>query len=308
MKAYVAARIEDRTHAEEIQRQLNEAGIETTSRWMRMEAEKPIENYDDDVSEAQRRGEIDLDDVNAADILVIWKPRDAHRDTTGGHHVETGVSISQGKPIFLIGERENIFHWHKSVRLCDTIEDAVHKILALEPKDFPLSTHSVDSFQRWTRQTAIYVDAGRRTTRSAVYCAIGGGGEAGEIVEKILGHVRAESDRLLSRNDLTDEEAKAVENLGVVIGALHNFAYTAKRLEELKRPIRDGSMPLPEMAPFPSDLLAALFLELGDSVWYFPSRLGDELGFRASEVLAANVKKLLSRKERGTLHGTGDNR
>jgi NTP pyrophosphatase (non-canonical NTP hydrolase) len=51
----------------------------------------------------------------------------------------------------------------------------------------------------------------------------------------------------------------------------------------------------------------ALSKELGDVLWYVAS-LADELGLKLSGVASLNVSKLSSRKERGVLHGSGDNR
>lgn len=47
--------------------------------------------------------------------------------------------------------------------------------------------------------------------------------------------------------------------------------------------------------------------ELGDILWYV-ARLSDELGFDLSDVAEANIDKLFSRKDRGVLGGSGDNR
>lgn len=47
--------------------------------------------------------------------------------------------------------------------------------------------------------------------------------------------------------------------------------------------------------------------ELGDVCWYL-ARLCDELNLTIDEVLAANVAKLSSRKERNKLTGDGDDR
>jgi len=47
--------------------------------------------------------------------------------------------------------------------------------------------------------------------------------------------------------------------------------------------------------------------ELGDVLWYV-STLAAELGFELSDVAQTNVEKVFSRKERGVLHGSGDNR
>lgn len=51
----------------------------------------------------------------------------------------------------------------------------------------------------------------------------------------------------------------------------------------------------------------AMLKELGDVLWYV-ARIADLCGFRLSEVMSANIKKLADRKERGVIHGYGDER
>lgn len=47
--------------------------------------------------------------------------------------------------------------------------------------------------------------------------------------------------------------------------------------------------------------------ELGDVLWYI-SQLATELNLNLEDVAQENLKKLFSRKERGELGGSGDNR
>lgn len=51
----------------------------------------------------------------------------------------------------------------------------------------------------------------------------------------------------------------------------------------------------------------AIKAELGDMMWYIAA-LATELGLKMSDIAKANVDKLLSRKERGVITGSGDNR
>lgn len=47
--------------------------------------------------------------------------------------------------------------------------------------------------------------------------------------------------------------------------------------------------------------------ELGDVLW-FVAAIASDHGFTLEDVARANINKLFSRKERGTLQGSGDNR
>lgn len=66
--------------------------------------------------------------------------------------------------------------------------------------------------------------------------------------------------------------------------------------EKIKKKLRDNFL----------DPKAAA-LELGDVLWYV-TRSAHELGFDLDEIAWMNLDKLTSRKERGVLGGSGDNR
>lgn len=50
-----------------------------------------------------------------------------------------------------------------------------------------------------------------------------------------------------------------------------------------------------------------LIKEAGDVLWYL-SQLARELGYDFESLAKINIEKLRSRKERGVVHGSGDNR
>lgn len=52
---------------------------------------------------------------------------------------------------------------------------------------------------------------------------------------------------------------------------------------------------------------AAIKKELGDVCW-FVAEISTLLGFTLEEVMQGNLDKLASRKERGVIHGSGDDR
>lgn len=56
-----------------------------------------------------------------------------------------------------------------------------------------------------------------------------------------------------------------------------------------------------------SEVAADLAKEIGDVMWYL-ARLADEVGYPLSNIAEGNLAKLMQRKERGVLGGSGDNR
>lgn len=89
---------------------------------------------------------------------------------------------------------------------------------------------------------------------------------------------------------------------GVVYAALGLGNEVGEFLGVLKKCLRDydGDLGHP-------DVVKKLYGEAGDVAWYWVEVL-DELGIDAEVVLLSNLEKLRSRKERGTLKGSGDDR
>ncbi len=113
-------------------------------------------------------------------------------------------------------------------------------------------THSAmrfDEYQKKSRETAIYPNAGK----NFIYPVLGLAGEAGEVSEKIK---------------------KVIRDHGGIVKDEHR--------EEIKK-------------------------ELGDVLWYV-AQISTELDISMHDVAVANLDKLMSRKERGTIKGSGDNR
>ena len=71
--------------------------------------------------------------------------------------------------------------------------------------------------------------------------------------------------------------------------------------DKVKKILRD------KKGVFDQDSKDAIKLELGDVLWYV-SQLSSELGYELEEVAHSNLQKLNSRKSRGKIQGSGDNR
>jgi NTP pyrophosphatase (non-canonical NTP hydrolase) len=71
---------------------------------------------------------------------------------------------------------------------------------------------------------------------------------------------------------------------------------------KMKKWIRDGDSKMTR-----EEWVQAMSSEIGDVLWY-SARLADELGLSLSQIAEDNMDKLLDRKARGVIGGSGDNR
>lgn len=106
-----------------------------------------------------------------------------------------------------------------------------------------------------------------------------------------------------------DEYQKMAKVSAVYPNVGANYMYPALGLagetgevcEKIKKLQRDGESIITEK--FKKDLT----LELGDVLWYV-SQIASEFGIPLEEIALENIAKLRSRKQRGVLHGSGDER
>lgn len=92
------------------------------------------------------------------------------------------------------------------------------------------------------------------------------------------------------------------ERYAVIYPALGLAGESGEIAEKVKKWLRDeGGQAISEERRY------AILKELGDPLWYIAS-LADDLGYTLQDVVDANVAKLSSRKDRGVLQGSGDDR
>ncbi len=105
------------------------------------------------------------------------------------------------------------------------------------------------------------------------------------------------------------EYQKLARETAMYSGAGSNFAYPALGLcgeagevaEKVKRIVRDGRKEAT------AEEIKEISKEIGDVLWYL-ANLAAELGLEFDSIACENIEKLKSRRERGVLHGSGDNR
>lgn len=95
------------------------------------------------------------------------------------------------------------------------------------------------------------------------------------------------------------------EALGLVYAALGLTNEAGELVGKIKKAIRDDEFGY--YTPLTPERRQTIKDELGDVLWYVAT-LAEELDVYLSDVAHDNIMKLQSRKERGTLQGSGDER
>jgi len=110
-------------------------------------------------------------------------------------------------------------------------------------------------------------------------------------------------DEYQKKTRLTDLGTSAQDNLkpGWLYYALGISGEAGEMTEKIKKLFRD------KKGVVDQEFKDALIKEMGDVQWYM-ARLADQFDIGFSHIAETNITKLLSRLERGKLHGDGDNR
>lgn len=91
------------------------------------------------------------------------------------------------------------------------------------------------------------------------------------------------------------------EDKRIIYPALGMCGEAGEVADKVKKVIRDNDQ------QFDEEKKLAIAYEVGDVLWYCAT-MAHDLGYTLEEVAAMNIHKLASRKQRGTLSGSGDNR
>lgn len=121
-KVYLAAMYQwmDRMKVE--REKFHAAGYEVTAQW--------IDNGEESEAIVTRHdaAQMDLNDIDRADIFVLFTLDHGTMFSSGGRMVELGYAMARGKAVFIIGDRENVFCHHDTVTVCRDVQDALVKI------------------------------------------------------------------------------------------------------------------------------------------------------------------------------------
>lgn len=75
-------------------------------------------------TEAQREAvaQMDLEDIKGSDALILLAGPEKY---SGGKFVEAGYAMGKGKPVVIVGRRENMLLWLPSIIQVNSVRDAL---------------------------------------------------------------------------------------------------------------------------------------------------------------------------------------
>jgi hypothetical protein len=158
MKVYIAAAFADKDRVKSRCEELNALGIGTTSRWASEDAPHNHKITDKPEQYMQETAVFDLEDIMAADVLVLTTPTDeemvnmsAHQLGRGGRHFESGLVYGimlaeskmfggrESKQLVLLGRKENVFHFLSGAGVTSTYPAIKHIETWDEVKEYLVS-------------------------------------------------------------------------------------------------------------------------------------------------------------------------
>jgi nucleoside 2-deoxyribosyltransferase len=131
-KIYLAAKYSQKEEMLVVRKLLYKAGLLCTASWLN-EPHAPGTTLDqvteNDLCEFAQQ---DMDDIRRCDIFVLFSVDPLQPTVRGGRHVETGYALGLGRPVHVVGPKENIFHYLPGVKHFTCISELISGIKETE--------------------------------------------------------------------------------------------------------------------------------------------------------------------------------
>jgi nucleoside 2-deoxyribosyltransferase len=134
MKIYLASEYKRRDELRQYAAEARERGLEVISRWLN-ETEALDSELADILDETlERYANIDLVDIETADVFVFFSVSPYTLTVRGGSSFEHGFAHARLKPVIVVGPKQNVFHHLRDrVTHFDTWKDALNYLVSRTP-------------------------------------------------------------------------------------------------------------------------------------------------------------------------------
>jgi nucleoside 2-deoxyribosyltransferase len=117
MRVYLAAAYSRKNEVRKCATQAEKCGIHVGAEWLKEEASPDSKLHDTTPDKLAKYAQQDWWDIGACDVFIFWAEPEDKPLPRGGRHFEMGVAVSLGKPVIVIGEPENIFHYLPGINI-----------------------------------------------------------------------------------------------------------------------------------------------------------------------------------------------
>lgn len=117
MKIYIAAQFKEQQLMLVWAEKLINSGHHVTSRWLGATEELTAS------AAAEDAANVDIDDIDAAEIVISKTLNRGDMYTGGGRHIEYGYAMAKGKRLINVGGFESVFH--SMAETVSSIEEAI---------------------------------------------------------------------------------------------------------------------------------------------------------------------------------------
>lgn len=134
MKIYLAANYSRYPEMQLVKKKIESIGHKVTSRWILGEHEA-LEGQSHALNRSFAND--DWDDLINSNIC-LWFSNEEGKENRGrgGRHVEFGLALAWHIPIYVVGRKENVFHWLEQVTHINSVDEF---LILLQGKKLPLS-------------------------------------------------------------------------------------------------------------------------------------------------------------------------
>lgn len=128
MRVYIAGRFGRREEFRKYGKELEAAGHASVSSWLY--SDEPDEDAGNmPASERSDFAVKNMQDVAKCHVLFAFTEEEGAKGASrGGRHVEFGAALAMNKEVFVIGPRENLFHYLPGLPQCETFDEALEAL------------------------------------------------------------------------------------------------------------------------------------------------------------------------------------
>ena len=120
MRVYIAAPWICKDAARDAAVLFSDAGFVITKRWWDHREVPGYLEHDDHIEELRQQAREDFEGVLTADLFVLL-----NLSKSEGKAVETGIALTWGIPIILVGGKSNLFHYTPNIDEARSVEHAI---------------------------------------------------------------------------------------------------------------------------------------------------------------------------------------